>query len=110
MCSSWTKEAVLVATFYSRDVETLLHQEACEQIRWLFHEYIVVNLCTVWSSLFVYSFGKEILLVSLHAFAEAEQIKNQYSEASTMLATVEHEISDLESKLKGDFGRFKQIL
>lgn len=64
-----------------------------------------MNVCTVSSSLFVYSFCKEILLVSLDAFAEAEQIRNQYSEATTKLATVQHQISDLESKLKGDFGR-----
>lgn len=36
--------------------------------------------------------------------SEAEQIRNQYSEATSKLAAVEHEISDLELKLKGDFG------
>ena len=47
----------------------------------------------------------KILLIFLHAFAEAERIRNQYSEATTKLATVQHQISELESKLKGDFGR-----
>ncbi|KAG0563408.1 hypothetical protein KC19_8G028600 [Ceratodon purpureus] len=36
--------------------------------------------------------------------SEADRIRNQYSEASTKLSTVQHQISELESKLKGDFG------
>ncbi|XP_024361244.1 glucosidase 2 subunit beta isoform X2 [Physcomitrium patens] len=36
--------------------------------------------------------------------SEAERIRNQYSEATTQLATVQHQISELESKLKEDFG------
>lgn len=36
--------------------------------------------------------------------SEAERIRNQFSEATTKLASVQHQISELESKLKGDFG------
>ena len=49
-------------------------------------------------------------VASLLASAEADRIRNQYSEASSKLATVQHQISELESKQKGDFGTSKRIL
>jgi len=36
--------------------------------------------------------------------SEAEQIRNQYSEETTKLSNMQNQISELETKLKEDFG------
>lgn len=45
-----------------------------------------------------------LYLLILYAIAEAEQIRNRYSEETTRLSNMQNQISELETKLKEDFG------
>lgn len=45
-----------------------------------------------------------LYLLILYAIAEAEKIRNQYSDETNKLSNMQNQISELETKLKEDFG------